>query len=139
MKHILPLPAAFLLTACAVAFPVGPPNPQGSGISDENTGTIVVYRNAVAGFIGNVASTPAITVDGNSAGVCLTNQPAVVTVAPGTHTVTLTENGQASQEVSVETDETIYLRCDTEANPRLSPAPTLEPVDAATGARESGV
>lgn len=138
MRFLLLLP---LLAGCAAAIQVGPagpdPTPTIVGEGTDPGATIIVYRRSEAGFVGNVAATPAITYDGRSVGTCRFDRPLVLRVPQGTHQVTaLTENGQVNQSVMVGDGETRYLRCGIAAAPLFSPNPTLQPIDRATAERE---
>ncbi len=130
-----------LLAGCAAAIQVGPaapdPNPTIIGVGVDPGAEIVVYRANSAGFIGNVAATPALTLDGRSVGTCRIGQPLLLRLPAGTHRIeAITQNGQVTQDVSVQDGETRYLRCGTATAPTLSPRPSLQPVDTATATRE---
>ena len=116
-----------VLSGCAAAIKVGPagpdPTPTIVGEGDAPGSTIIVYRRSEAGFIGTVASTPAITVNGQGVGTCRFDRPLVLRLPDGVHTLTaLTENGQVSQAVSL-----------AEV---FAPEPSLVPVDDGTARRE---
>lgn len=138
MRLLILLP---FLAGCAAAIQVGPagpdPTPTIVGEGVDPGATIIVYRRSEAGFVGNIAATPAITYDGRSVGTCRFDRPLVLRVPAGTHQVAvLTENGQVNQQVVVRDGETGYLRCGTAASPAFSPKPALQAVDRATAERE---
>ena len=142
--RILPLLAAFSLSACAATVPVGSPGPDpdptviGEGNMPANE--IVVYRAASVGFVPNVGTAPAILLDGRSVGTCRVGQPLVFRVPNGTWTITaMTASGQVSQGVRVEDGERKNLRCGTSPVPSLSPVPTLVPVGTEVAQEEAGL
>ncbi len=145
MKHIL-LPLIFALTACAANIQVGDPAPDpnptiiGAGTGTNPGSAIVVYRASETGFLANVATNPALFLGERTMGTCRIGAPLVIRLAPGDYVVgAVTQAGQAREAVSVAQGQTIYVRCGTTATPSLSPPPFLDPVDATTGARQSGV
>ena len=138
MRFLLLLP---LLAGCAAAIQVGPaspdPTPTIIGEGDDPASTVIVYRRSEAGFVGNIAATPAVAINGRSVGTCRFDRPLVLRVPEGTHTVTvLSQTGQVDQQVAVGEGETRYLRCGTAATPAFSPDPSLVPVGADTATRE---
>ena len=142
MKHILLLP--FLLSACAATVQVGDPAPDPTptiiGEGSDPGSAIVIYRASEAGFLGNVATNPALFLDERSMGTCRIGAPLVIRLAAGDYVVgAITQAGQAREALSVADGQTLYVRCGTTASPSLSPPPFLDPVDASTGARQSGV
>ncbi|NNF91667.1 MAG: hypothetical protein HKM96_09805 [Boseongicola sp.] len=143
MRFLLLLPTLFL-SACAFATQVGPaaqdrtPTIIGEGAVPSNE--ILIYRAGEVGLITNVATTPAILLDGRAIGTCRIGHPLVLKVPSGTWEITaLTQNGKVVQEVTVGEGDRANLRCGTSSAPSLSPAPTLARVDAATADRESGL
>jgi hypothetical protein len=139
MKH-LPL----LLSACAATLQVGDPAPDPTptiiGQGADPGSAIVIYRASEAGFLGNVATNPALFLDERSMGTCRIGAPLVIRLAAGDYVVgAITQSGQAREALSVSDGQTLYVRCGTTASPSLSPPPFLDPVDATTGARQSGV
>ena len=140
-------PMAFMplfLSACAATIQVGDPAPDPTptiiGEGPEPGSAIVVYRASEAGFLGNVATNPALFLDERSMGTCRIGAPLVIRLAPGDYVLgAITQSGQAREAVTVGDGETVYLRCGTDASPSLTPPPFLDPVDATTGSRQSGV
>lgn len=101
---------------------------------------IVVYRAGQVGLVTNVASSPAILLDGRSIGTCRIGQPILIRVPSGTWTITaLSANGQVSQEVTVGENERKNLRCGTSDVPSLNPSPILVPVETEVAFEEAGL
>ena len=142
MKHILLLP--FLLSACAATLQVGDPAPDPTptiiGEGSDPGSAIVIYRASEAGFLGNVATNPALFLGERSMGTCRIGAPLVIRLAPGDYVIgAITQAGQTREAVSVADGQTAYVRCGTTASPSLTPPPFLDPVEASAGARQSGV
>ena len=136
--------AAFALSACAVAVPVGQPgaDPEPTIIGEGETpdNQVVVYRPGQIGLVTNVATSPAILLNGDAIGTCRFGQPLVLRLPDGTWTITaMTANGQVSQEVTVAGGSRANLRCGTTDLPSLVPAPTLVPVGTETALVEAGL
>uniref|UniRef100_UPI00260CC844 hypothetical protein n=1 Tax=uncultured Boseongicola sp. TaxID=1648499 RepID=UPI00260CC844 len=88
----------------------------------------------------NVATNPALFLGERSMGTCRIGAPLVIRLAPGDYVLgAITQAGQAREAVSVQEGQTLYMRCGITATPSLTPPPFLDPVDASTGARQSGV
>lgn len=146
MRRFAALFAAVLLSGCAATVQVGPaaPDPEPTVIGAENgivpTSSIAIYRASEAGFVGNVATAPALLLGDRSLGTCRIGRPLIIRVKPGVYTVTaLTQTGKVTRRVTVTEGETTHLRCGTAATPSLTPAPRLDPVDAETANREVGL
>ena len=142
MKNLALLP--FLLSACAATIQVGDPAPDPTptiiGEGADPGSAIVIYRASEAGFLGNVATNPALFLDERSMGTCRIGAPLVIRLAPGDYVIwAITQAGQTREAVSVADGQTVYVRCGTTASPSLTPPPLLDPVDASAGARQSGV
>jgi hypothetical protein len=133
-----------VLTACAGAIQVGSPAPDPEptiiGQGSDPANRIVVYRPSEFGPITNVATTPALTLDGRSVGTCRIGAPLVLRVPDGDWMIgALTENGTVNQVVSVSGGAERYVRCGTESAPSLGPRPVLVPVSSDTGSGEAGI
>lgn len=142
MKHLALLP--LLLSACAATIQVGDPAPDPTptiiGQGSDPGSAIVIYRASEAGFLGNVATNPALFLDERSMGTCRIGAPLVIRLAAGDYVLgSITQGGQAREAVSVAEGQTVYVRCGTTASPSLTPPPFLDPVEASAGARQSGV
>ena len=138
---LLPL----ILAGCAATIQVGSPAPDpdptiiGAG-SIEPDSSIIIYRASEGGFVANVASAPALLLNGDAVGTCRIGQPLVIRIGEGSHRIgALTASGEVEVTVDLEAGETEYLRCGTEGVPSLSPKPRLARVDAATASREAGL
>lgn len=132
------------LTACAGAVQVGTPAPDptptiiGQGTDPANR--IVVYRPSEIGLLPNVATSPALTLDGDAVGTCRIGAPLVLRVPDGDWTIgALTENGSVNQVVSVSGGQEKYVRCGTDSAPSFGPRPVLVSVSADTGSSEAGI
>jgi hypothetical protein len=144
MRAVLLLPLLFILSACAANIQVGDPardpTPTIIGEGTNPGSAIVVYRASETGFLANVATNPALFLGERLMGTCRIGAPLVIRLAPGDYVVgAITQAGQAREAVSVLEGQTLYVRCGTTATPSLAPPPFLDPVDASTGARQSGV
>lgn len=142
--RVLPLFLILALSACAGAIQIGPagPDPDPTVIGEGNVpdNEILVYRAGQIGLVTNVATNPAILLDGRSIGTCRIGQPLLIRVPEGTWTITaLTPNGRVTREVSVEAGDRRNLRCGTSVLPALGPAPTLVPVGDETALEEAGL
>ena len=142
--RFLSLIFAFSLTACAGAVQIGPagpdPDPTIIGEGEMPSNEILVYRRTEVGLVTNVASAPAILLDGRSIGTCRVGQPILIRVPQGTWTITaLSANGQVNQEVTVTEGDRASLRCGTSPVPSLNPAPTLTPVATEAALEEAGL
>lgn len=136
--------AALTLAACAGAVQVGPagpdPDPTVIGQGDEPANRIIVYRAAEIGFVANVASAPAILLDGRSVGTCRIGQPLVFKVPDGTWKITaLGAGGEVSDAVTIQNGDRVNLRCGVSPAPALSPAPTLVRVETGVAMKEAGL
>jgi hypothetical protein len=136
--------SALALSACAAAVQLGPaspdPNPTVFGEGEVPSNEILVYRAGQVGLVTNVATSPAILLDGRSIGTCRIGQPILIRVPSGTWTITaLSANGQVSQEVTVSENERKNLRCGTSDVPALSPSPILIPVETEVAFEEAGL
>ena len=142
--RFLTLIFAFSLTACAGAVQIGPagqdPDPTIIGEGDVPSNEILVYRRTEVGLVTNVATAPAILLNGRSIGTCRVGQPILIRVPQGTWTITaMTANGQVNQEVTVGEGDRTNLRCGTSSVPSLSPAPTLITVATEVAQEEAGL
>lgn len=129
---------AFMLAACGSARELAPSPPAVSGSGATPTNEILVYRRAEPGVSVNLATAPAILLDGRSIGTCRIAQPILIKVPKGTWAITaLSVNGEVSQEVTVAEGDHADLRCGTSAT--MSEAPILTQVDRKTALAESGL
>lgn len=143
MRYLVTLLALSVLSACAAAVPIGSPGADPSptilGEGEMPSNEILIYRPAEVGFVTNVATAPAILLDGRPIGTCRIGQPIVLRVPAGTWTISaLGQSGEIVREVSVRDGARASLRCGTTADP-FKPAPTLVMVDAVTGFEEAGL
>ena len=141
MRLLLLIP---FLAGCAAAIQVGPTAPAPEPAFDPDRpdpgAEIIIYRASEAGFLGNLATNPGLTLNGEAVGTCRFGRPLPIRLPPGTYRVgAITAAGSVDAEVEAVLGQTTYLRCGTAATPSLSPAPQLTPVDAATAAREVGL
>lgn len=141
MRRLLLLLA---LPGCAAAIQVGTaspdPDPVVIGSGDVPTSEIIVYRTSEVGLLPQIATNPALLIDGRSVGTCRFDAPLRLRVPSGNYTITaLTQNGEENQWVVVEEDSTYHLRCGVVAAPSVSPKPRLDRVSAETAAREAGL
>ena len=132
------------LAACAGAIQVGSPAPDPEptiiGQGTDPTNRIVVYRPSEFGALTNVATTPALTLNGDAVGTCRIGAPLVLRVPDGAWTIgAMTENGEVNQVVSVANGAERYVRCGTEAAPSFGPKPILIPVSESVGEDEAGI
>lgn len=131
-----------LLAACAGAVRVGPAGPDPNASASQNSDSankIVVYRASEFGFLGNVATSPGLTLNGDAIGTCRIGTPAVLRVPDGTWTIgAISENGNVNQDVTVANGTSSYIRCGVEPSPSFGPKPVLMPVSAEVGSREAG-
>ena len=133
-----------VLAGCAGAIQVGAPAPDPEpliiGQGTEPANKIVVYRPSEFGPITNIATTPALTLDGRAVGTCRIGAPLVLRVPDGTWSIgAITENGEVKQGVTVSGGVEEYIRCGTQSAPTLAPQPVLVSVPEDTGRDEAGL
>ena len=132
------------LPGCAAAIQVGTaspdPNPVTIGTGSEPSSQIIIYRTSEVGLLTQVATTPALLIDGRSVGTCRFEAPLRLRVPAGNYTITaLTQNGEENQWVVVEEGETQHLRFGVVSAPSLAPKPRLDRVSEEVAAREAGL
>ena len=133
-----------VLSACVGAIQVGPaapdPTPTVIGQGADPANKIVVYRPSEIGLLPNVATSPALTLNGDAVGTCRIGAPLVLRVPDGTWVLgAVSENGEANQEVTVSGGEERYVRCGSDSVPSLAPGPVLTAVPLETGLKEAGL